>query len=95
MTTVEDGFEQLGERISECFERLSTIEIVEGSPILADDRFFHPVFRTLSQDVSQCLLSALDHLRFLVLRQFLENLPKVPSQRSKHLLLTSLRDKVE
>lgn len=66
VTTVEDGFEQLGERILECFERLSTIEIVEGSPILADDRFFHPVFRTLSQDVSQCLLSALDHLRFLV-----------------------------
>jgi hypothetical protein len=66
VTTVEQGYKQMSERLADCFERLSVIQIIEDSPILADDRFFHPIFRTLSQDVSQCLLSALDHLRFLV-----------------------------
>src|SRR3954453_12587087 len=36
---------------------------------------------------------ALHYLRLLMLRQFLENLPKVRSQRPEHLLCASLRDK--
>lgn len=66
VTNVEQGYEWLSERAANAFERLNAIQIVEGSPIIDDDQFFHPIYRTLSQDVTQCLLSALDHLRFLV-----------------------------
>jgi hypothetical protein len=66
VTNVEQGYEWLSERAANAFERLDAIQVVEGSPLLADDQFFHPIHRTLSQDVTQCLLSALDHLRFLV-----------------------------
>jgi hypothetical protein len=65
-TPLEQGYEWLSDRIVNCFERLDAIQIVEDSPIQFDDQFFHPIHRTMSQDVHQCLLSALDHLRFLV-----------------------------
>jgi hypothetical protein len=64
-TPVEQGYEWLSDRIVNCFERLDAIQIQE-SPILLDDQFFHPIHRTMSQDVHQCLLRALDDLRFLV-----------------------------
>jgi hypothetical protein len=64
--SVKTGYEWLNDRAARAIEKLNAIEIAERAPILADDMFFHPIYRTLSQDVVQCLLSALDHLRFLV-----------------------------
>ncbi|TFV61409.1 hypothetical protein E4P42_00460 [Mycobacterium sp. PS03-16] len=65
--TVETGYEWLNERIGHAIERLTSVRVSDPSAILDDDRFFHPIHRTLSQDIAQCLLSALDHLRCLVL----------------------------
>jgi hypothetical protein len=64
--TVETGYEWLSERAARSIAQLTSIEIAADADILADDQFFHPIYRTLSQDVAQCLLSALDHVRFLV-----------------------------
>jgi hypothetical protein len=37
-----------------------------SSELGRENAYFHPIFRTVQQDVVQCLLSALDHLRLLV-----------------------------
>lgn len=65
-TPVEEGYEWLSDRAAKAINDLTSIDIGPEAAILADDQFFHPIFRTVSQDVAQCLLSALDHLRFLV-----------------------------
>ena len=64
--TVEQGYDLLSDRIADAIERLTSIKVADGAVIIDDDKFFHPIYRTLSQDVAQCLLSALDHLRALV-----------------------------
>ncbi|MCW2518790.1 MAG: hypothetical protein JWR46_1409 [Mycobacterium sp.] len=64
--TVQQGYEWLNERIADAIERLTSISVADDAVILDDDKFFHPIHRTLSQEVAQCLLSALDHLRALV-----------------------------
>jgi hypothetical protein len=45
----EEGYEWLSDRIVNCFERLDVNQIVEGSPILADDQFFHSIHRTMNR----------------------------------------------
>jgi hypothetical protein len=65
-STVEQGYEWLSDRIADAIERLTSVSVADNAVILDDDKFFHPIHRTLSQDVAQCLLSALDHLRALV-----------------------------
>jgi len=65
-TPIEAGYERLSERTEAAITQLTSIQITSGAVILADDQFFHPIHRTVSQDVAQCLLCALDHLRFLV-----------------------------
>lgn len=63
--TVEAGYQILSERAAEAITRLTAISVTGDAVILSDDQFFHPIYRTLSQDVAQCVASALDHLRFL------------------------------
>jgi hypothetical protein len=63
--TVEDGYGWLKTRASNALARLQAIEVSDTSVIIADDLYFHPIYRTFQQGVVQCLLSALDHLRFL------------------------------
>jgi hypothetical protein len=63
---VETGYEWLSERTANAITQLTSIDVGPDAVILDDDRFFRPIQRTLSQDVVQCLLSALDHLRALV-----------------------------
>ncbi|WP_111509550.1 hypothetical protein [Mycobacterium kyogaense] len=64
-TPIETGVQWLTDRTEAAIARLTSIEIARKSVIFADDVFFHPIRRTVSQDVCQLLLSALDHLRFL------------------------------
>ena len=63
--TVEDGYGWLTTRASNALTRLQAIEVSDTSVIIADDLYFHPIYPTFQQGVVQCLLSALDHLRFL------------------------------
>jgi len=64
--TVQHGYEWLKDRIGSALETLLGLEIAATSEIAADDPYLHPIYRTFRQDVVQCLLTALDHLRFLV-----------------------------
>lgn len=63
--TIEDGYAQLKERAGKAIERLLAVEVSSSSVMTADDLFFHPIYRTFSQGIVECLFSALDHLRFL------------------------------
>jgi hypothetical protein len=63
--TVEEGYADLKKRAGAAIERLKAIEVSSSSVLTADDQFFHPIYRTFSQGVVECLFSALDHLRFL------------------------------
>ena len=63
--TLEEGYASLKTRAADALTRLLAIEVSDTSVLLAEDQFFHPIHRTFSQGVVECLLSALDHLRFL------------------------------
>ncbi|OSC22093.1 hypothetical protein B8W69_26945 [Mycobacterium vulneris] len=63
--TVEDGYGWLENRVRLALERVLELEVAATSEIAADDAYLHPIYRTFHQDVVQCLLTALDHLRFL------------------------------
>jgi hypothetical protein len=63
--TVEDGYGWLRTRAADSLTRLQAIEVSDSAVIIADDLYFHPIYRTFQQGIVQCLLSALDHLRFL------------------------------
>jgi hypothetical protein len=63
--TVEDGYQWLKTRAANALTRLQSIEVSDTSAVVPDDLYFHPIYRTFQQGVVQCLLSALDHLRFL------------------------------
>lgn len=63
--SVQDGYAQLKSRAAAALTRLQAITVSDTAPIVADDLYFHPIYRTFQQGVVQCLLSALDHLRFL------------------------------
>ena len=64
--TVHDGYEWLNDRVRNALDTVLGLEVAPTSEIAADDPYLHPIGRTFHQDVVQCLLSALDHLRFLV-----------------------------
>ncbi|MCV7442032.1 hypothetical protein H7K33_07330 [Mycobacterium paraense] len=62
---VQQGYEWLENRVSAALETVLGLEVAATSEIAEDDAYLHPIYRTFHQDVVQCLLSALDHLRFL------------------------------
>lgn len=64
--TVQHGYEWLKERVGAALKTVLGLEVAATSEIAADDPYLHPIYRTFHQDVVQCLLTALDHLRFLV-----------------------------
>ena len=64
--SVEVGYGWLRDRIGTAMETVLGLQIAETSEIASDDRYLHPIYRTFQQGVVQCLLVALDHLRFLV-----------------------------
>lgn len=62
---IEEGYTWLKDRTGNALTRLQAVEASDTSVIIADDLYFHPIYTTFQQGVVQCLLSALDHLRFL------------------------------
>jgi hypothetical protein len=64
--SAQQGYEWLNDRVGAALETVLGLEVAPTSEIAADDPYLHPIYRTFHQDVVQCLLSALDHLRFLV-----------------------------
>jgi hypothetical protein len=64
--TVQDGYEWMDNRVGAALATVLGLEVAATSEIAADDPYLHPIYRTFHQDVVQCLLTALDHLRFLV-----------------------------
>lgn len=65
MTTHQDGYESLNTRAANAINRLTSIKAADTSALTADDLYLRPIDRTFRQGIDQCLLSALDHLRFL------------------------------
>lgn len=63
--TVQHGYGWLNDRVGAALETVLGLEVAPTSEIAADDSYLHPIYRTFHQDVVQCLLTALDHLRFL------------------------------
>ncbi|SPM43617.1 hypothetical protein MNAB215_5843 [Mycobacterium numidiamassiliense] len=63
--TVEQGYERLKTRVGTQLETLLGLEVAQTSEVAADNQYLHPIYRTFQQAVIECLLTALDHLRFL------------------------------
>jgi hypothetical protein len=63
---IEEGYAWLKDQTGNALTRLQAIKASDSSAIIADDLYYHPIYTTFQQGVVQCLLSALDHLRFLV-----------------------------
>jgi hypothetical protein len=63
--TFEDGYQWLSDRAAAAVERLQSIQVADTSPLIDDDKYLAPIYRNYQQNVVQCILSALDHLRFL------------------------------
>jgi hypothetical protein len=66
--TAQHGYEWLKDRVGAALETVLGLEVAATSEIAADDRYLHPIYRTFQQAVVECLLTALDHLRFLAWR---------------------------
>jgi hypothetical protein len=60
-----DGYGWLQTRVGAALTRVTELDIAPTSAMAADDLYLHPIFRTFQQAVRECLLSALDHLRFV------------------------------
>jgi hypothetical protein len=65
MSTPHVGYEWLDDRVGNAMKTLRGSTIADTSQIAADDQYLRPIYRTFQQGVFQCLLTALDHLRFL------------------------------
>lgn len=63
--SIEEGYAWLRDQTGNALTRLQEIERSDSAVIIADDLYFHPIYTTFQQGIVQCLLSALDHLRFL------------------------------
>lgn len=63
--TIEEGYAWLNDHTGNALTRLLAIKARDTSVIIADDLYFRPIYTTFKQGVVQCLLSAVDHLRFL------------------------------
>jgi hypothetical protein len=63
--SVEEGYAWLKDQTANALTRLQAIKASDTAVVVADDLYFHPIYTTFQQGVVQCLLSALDHLRFL------------------------------
>lgn len=64
-TPVEQGYQWLKDRVGAQSEVVLALEVAPASEIASDDQFLRPIYRTFQQAVIECLLTALDHLRFL------------------------------
>lgn len=63
--SIEEGYAWLKDQTGSALARLQSLEVSDTAEIVADDLYFKPIYTTFQQEVVQCLLSALDHLRFL------------------------------
>lgn len=63
--SVEEGYAWLKDQTGNALTRLQVMKTSDTAVIVADDLYFHPIYTTFQQGIVQCLLSALDHLRFL------------------------------
>lgn len=63
--SVEEGYAWLKDQTGNALTRLQAVKASDTAVIIADDLYFQPIYTTFQQGVVQCLLSALDHLRFL------------------------------
>lgn len=63
--THQDGYEWLSTRAANAIDRVTSNDPSDTSALVADDLYLKPIDRTFRQGTDQCLLSALDHLRFL------------------------------
>lgn len=64
--TVQDGYRWLEDHIGAEFKKLLGLQVAPTSEIAANDSYLDPIRRTYEQDVVECLVSALDHMEFLV-----------------------------
>lgn len=63
--THQDGYKLLGDRVGNAIERITSNAPSDTSELVADDLYLKPINRTFRQGIDQCLLSAVDHLRFV------------------------------
>lgn len=63
--SIEEGYAWLKDQTGNALTRLQSLEASDTAEIFADYMYFKPIYTTFQQGVVQCLLSALDHLRFL------------------------------
>ena len=64
--SIEVGYGWLSDRIGTAMETVLGLQIADTSAMYADDQYLHPIYRSVQEGVVQCLLVALDHLRFLL-----------------------------
>ena len=60
-----DGYGWLQTRVGAALPKVTDLDIASTSAMAADDLYLHPIRRTFQQAVRECLLTSLDHLRFV------------------------------
>lgn len=77
MPTVQEGYEWLESRVGAALQTVLGLTVADTSEIAADNQYLHPIYRTFQQGVVECLLTALDHLRFVAwsLRERMSHFP--------------------
>jgi hypothetical protein len=63
--TVEEGYENLSNRVASDLKILQAVTVEPGSPVRTEDAFLAPLYRTFELCTKQPLGSALDHLQLV------------------------------